>query len=241
MFKQRKEWIKTRFGNIDGDVLGRIYEVKDITWPDLVKVYEVEGRTLKYQMVKDIEESAGHIAEIFRDSADEMVGNSELEWHHDPKKIMEMFHTGDWNFYGCYFEGQLISVSSMHIIRGMRAIQWIYGCVDPAYRGIGVWHHMGEYYDMIVQMSSAQMGFFSVVTSHKYSQMTAEKAGFRPMGCFVGGSFYGGSDNRYFRQNMIYYGKLYGDGKRHIQKWENMELTEKAEKLVKIIKELWED
>lgn len=241
MFEKRKEWVNKRFGNIDENILGKIEETKGITWPDVVKVYDAKGQLLKYQMVRDIEESAERVADIFRNSADEMIGNSEFEWHHNPGKIIEMYRTGDWNFYGCYFEEKLISVSSMHIIRGQRAIQWIYGCVDPAYRGMGVWHYMGEYFDMIVYMSGAQMGFFSVVTSHKYSQMTAEKAGFRPMGCFVGGSFYGGSDGRYFRQSMIYYGKLYDDSKKHLQKWETMELTEKAEKLVKTVKELWAD
>jgi len=43
----------------------------------------------------------------------------------------------------------------------------------------------------------------------------------------------------YYRQNVVYYGKLYGDGKRFIQRYEMMELTEKAEKLVKTVKELW--
>ncbi len=43
----------------------------------------------------------------------------------------------------------------------------------------------------------------------------------------------------YFRTNgrdTLYYEKLYGDGKRFIQKCETMELTEKAEKLFKTIK-----
>jgi len=43
----------------------------------------------------------------------------------------------------------------------------------------------------------------------------------------------------YFRTNgrdTLYYEKLYGDGKRFIQKCETMELTEKAEKLFKTVK-----
>ena len=73
----------------------------------------------------------------------------------------------------------------------------------------------------------------------KYSQLAVEKAGYRPMGFFIGGEFMGGSDNRYYRQNVIYYGKLYGNGKKYLQRYEMMELTEKAEKLVKTVKELW--
>lgn len=239
MSGQKKQWIKTRFGNVDEKILGQIKEVKEIIWPDLIEEYTVEGNILKYQMVKDIEESAERLAEIYRNGIDEMIGNSEYEWHHNPEEIIQKVRTGDWNFYGCYFKGKLIAVESMYIIRGQRAMQWVWGCVDPVYRGKGVWRHIGEYNDKLVQMSGAQMGIVWVVTTHKYSQMTAEKAGYRPIGCFVGGEFLGGCDGRYYRQNVIYYGKLYGDGAKHLQEWESMELTEKAEKLVNIIKELW--
>lgn len=239
MFEKRKEWIRKRFGNIDEKILGKTEEVRDISWPEIIKEYEVRGKKLKYQMVRDIEKSAERVAEIYRNGIDEIVENSEYEWHHIPEEIIKKVKTGDWNFYGCYFEGKLISVVSLHIIRGQRAIQWVWGAVDPIYRGKGVWHHMGEYLDSVTEMSGAQMGFFWVVTTHKYSQMSAEKAGYKPMGFFVGGEFMGGSDNRYYRQNVIYYGKLYGDGKKHLQKCETMELTEKAAKLVETVKELW--
>ncbi len=98
---------------------------------------------------------------------------------------------------------------------------------------------MGEYLDAVTEMSDAQIGFFWVATTHKYSQISVEKAGYKPMGFFIGGEFMGGSDNRYYRQNVIYYGKLYGDGKKHLQKCETMELTDKAVKLVETVKELW--
>jgi|LGVF01.1.fsa_nt_gb hypothetical protein len=239
MSEQRKQWIRTRFGDMDEKILGQIKEVRDISWPDLVKEYEIKGHTLKWQMVRDIEKSAERIAEIYRNGIDEMVGNSEYEWHHNPEEIIDKVRTGDWNIYGCYCEGKLVSVLSAHIIRGQRAIRWIWGAVDPVYRGISVWHHLGEYLDLVTEMSGAQMGFFFVVTTHKYSQMTVEKAGYRPMGLFVGGEFMGGSDNRYYRQNVVYYCKLYGDGKKYLQKCDTMVLTEKAEKLVKVVKELW--
>ncbi len=128
MSEQRKQWIRTRFGDMDEKILGQIKEVRDISWPDLVKEYEIKGHTLKWQMVRDIEKSAERIAEIYRNGIDEMVGNSE---------------------------------------------------------------------------------------------------------------FMGGSDNRYYRQNVVYYCKLYGDGKKYLQKCDTMVLTEKAEKLVKVVKELW--
>ncbi len=166
MLEQRKQWISKRFGNIDDNILGKIDDVRDISWPDPIKECEVKGNILKFQMVKDIKKSAERIAEIYRNGIDEMIGNSEYEWHHIPDEIIIKVRTGDWNFYGCYFEGELISVESIHIIRGQIAIQWVWGAVDPIYRCKGVWQPMNEYLDLVTEMTGAQMGF-----------------------CFVGGEF----------------------------------------------------
>ncbi len=239
MFGQRKKWIKQRFGNINEKILGKIEETKEISWPNPVRECEVKGNKLRWQMVENIENSAKRIAEMYINGIDELAGNSEYEWHHIHEEIIKKVKTGDWNFYGCYFDDKLISAVSLHIIRGQRAIQWIWGVVDPIYRGKGVWQKMAEYLDLVTKESGAQMGFFFVVTTHKYSQMSVERTGYRPMGLFIGGEFMGGSDGHYYRQNVIYYGKLYGDGKKYLQDCDTMELTENAGRLVNTIKELW--
>ncbi len=240
MLEQRKQWIRKRFGNIDNTLLGKIEDTKDIIWPDLVTECEIRGNKLKFQMIKDIEKSAKRIAEIYRNGLDEIVGNSEYEWHLVPDEIIKKVRTGDWNFYGCYFNGILVLAESFHIIRGQRAIQLVWAVVDPIYRGKGTWQPWHEYLDSLIEMSGAQTGFCFVVTTHRYSQIALEKIGYRPMGFFIGGEFMGGSDGNYYRQNVIYYGKLFGEGKKHIQKFDTMELTEKAEKLANTVKELWE-
>lgn len=239
MLKLRHQWNKRRFGNVDEEILGEINKVKDIKWPDYEEEHEEQGNKLRYKKIKDIKRSAKRVSEIFTNGIDEMVGNCEYEWHHKPDELIKKAQSGDWNFYGCYFDDKLISVESMYIIRGQRIMQWVWGCVDPAYRKMGVWKYMGKYTDKVVELSGAQMGLVWVVTSHKMSQMTAEAAGYRPIGCFVGGEFFGGSDGRYYRQNVIWYGKLYGEATKRVQNWNDMILTERAEKLVKTVKELW--
>ncbi len=72
MFEKRREWKRRRFG--DMMILGKIEDVKAITWPDITKEYVVSGNTLIYQMVKDIDKSAKRVAEIYRNAADEMLG-----------------------------------------------------------------------------------------------------------------------------------------------------------------------
>jgi len=241
MLRQRHKWIKKRFGNISENILENIEDADDIVWPDIVREYEVKGNILTYRMLADIEKTAERIAEIFKNGADEMVGNSEIEWHQNEEEIIKKVKAGDWNFYGCYLGEKLIAAESMRIIRGDRIMEWVWGCVDPVYRGKGVWQYIGIYNDLLVKMSGAQVGSVSVVTTHKYSQMAAEQVGYTPMGCFIGKRFYGGSDNRYYRHTLIHYVKLYGDtSSKCLQDFESMQLTESAAEIVNFVKKLWE-
>lgn len=232
---QRQQWIKKRFGDIDETILGKTEELTDMVWPDIVRKYSVKDKILTYCLISDIRNTAERIAEIYRNGAYEMTNNSEIEWHHHPDEIIRKVETRDWNFYGCYMDGKLIAVESMYMIRGDRAMEWVWGCVDPVHRGRGVWQHMGVYNDLVVEMSGAQVGSVWVVTTHKYSQMSVEKAGYMPMGCFIGKRLYGGSDNRYYRHTLIHYAKLYGKGKKHLQTRGSMQLTEKAAKLIDLV------
>jgi hypothetical protein len=241
MLEDRNKWIRQRFGNIDESVLGNIDELDEIAWPNLVETYEVKGKALTYRMISDIEQSAERIAEIFSNGAYEMIHNSEIEWHQQSDRIIEKVCTGNWNFYGCYLNGQLIAAESMYIIRGDRIMEWVWGCVDPVFRGSGVWRNIGEYTDKIVEKSGAQIGSVWVVTTHKYSQMALEKAGYVPMGCFVGKRLFGGADNKYYRHTLIHYAKIYGKGKKHLQNRESMLLTEKAAKLFNLVFEIGQD
>lgn len=238
MLEDRNKWIRQRFGNIDESVLGDVGELEDMVWPDLVETYEVKGESLTYRLVPEIEQSAERIAEIFSNGAYEMIHNSEIDWHHKAGKIIEKVRTGDWNFYGCYLNGQLIAAESMYIVRGDRIMEWVWGCVDPVYRGSGVWRKIGVYTDKIVEKSGAQLGSVWVVTTHKYSQMAVEKAGYIPMGCFMGKRIYGGADNKYYRHTLIHYAKIYTEGKKHLQNRESMHLTEKAARLFNLVREM---
>jgi hypothetical protein len=111
--------------------------------------------------------------------------------------------------------------------------------VDPQYRGRGVWQNIGLYTDKIVELSGAQVGSVWVVTTHRYSQMSVERAGYVPMGCFIGKRLYGGADNRYYRHTLIHYAKLYGAAHRHLQNWDGMHLTKRAAGLVARVKADW--
>jgi hypothetical protein len=99
---------------------------------------------------------------------------------------------------------------------------------------------LGEFNDEIVRRSGAQLGIAWAATTHDLTQRAMEEVGYRPMGCFVGGEFLGGSDGRYYRQNVIWYGKLYGDGSQHQQRWDEMKLTPAARRVMEAVHELWE-
>ncbi len=233
--EQRKEWIGKRFGAVDERVLGAFSELPTIVWPQLERTYERGGKRLRYCRISPISSWAERVAQIYRSAIDEMVGNDEYAWHHHADQIVEREATGDWAFYGVFVDGHLIGVESMHIIRGQRTLQWVWGCVDPLYRRLGAWEFIGSFNDELVEKSGAEMGLVWVATTHKFSQLTAESAGYFPVGCFVGGEFLGGSDGRYYRQSVIWYAKHYHHGPERIPPYESMVLTDRARRLVETV------
>lgn len=238
---KRNCWVRERFGDIDEAILGNIDDISEITWPKLVEEHKISGHTILLRMVDDINTEAKRVAEIYCNGIDEMAENGEYDWHHDPEAIIDQVQSGEWNFYGAYLDGTLIEVLSFHIIRGQRMMHWVWGCVDPAYRGLGVIQTLSKYYDRITELSGVQLGIAWMVTSHRHSQKAIEAVGYKPIGCFVGSEFFGGSDGQYYRANVIWYSKVYGEASKHVQTWESMKLTKKAQRLVNVVRELWEE
>jgi len=217
-------------------ILGDISELPKLVFPDIKREYRPKGTILKYKMIKEPKEFE-RVAEIYRKSVSEMHG-TENEWHHDPEKIEEMDKTNNWGFYGCYEQGELIAVESMYINRGQRSMQWVWGTVHPDHRGKSIWTYIGEFNDELVEKSGALMGRVWVVTTHKRSQLTVEKAGYIPMG--IDFQWLGGPDDKWYYQPVLWYGKLYGVALDHLSPSSNMVLTENARKLKELIKKFEE-
>ncbi len=211
-------------------ILGDVTAIQEIRFPDITRTYRPKGTVLTYRLIKNSSEYE-RVAEIYRKSVSEMYG-SENEWHHDPAKIEERVNTNDWEFYGCYDKEELIAVESMYVNRGQRSMQWVWGAVHPDHRGKGVWVHIGEFNDELVEKSGALFGRVWVVTTHNRSQMTAEQAGYRPMG--IDFQWLGGPDGKWYYQPVIWYGKLYGAAREHTVPSDRMILTETTRKLKEI-------
>jgi hypothetical protein len=209
------------------EILGDISQVEEIRFPDLEREYSPKGNILTYKKIKDSSEYE-RVAEIYRKSISEMYG-TENEWHHYPEKIEEIVKTNDWGFYGCYDKGELIAVESMYVNRGQRSMQWVWGAVHPDHQGKGVWVHIGEYNDEIVEKSGALFGRVWVVTTHNKSQKTAENAGYIPMG--IDFQWLGGPDSKWYYQPVLWYGKLYGAAREHTLHTDSMVLTKNTRKL----------
>jgi hypothetical protein len=209
------------------EILGNISNIPEIRFPEIEREYSPKGKILKYKMIQDSREYV-RVAEIYRKSISEMCG-TENEWHQNPEKIEEMVKTNDWRFYGCYDKGELIAVESMFVNRGQRSMQWVWGAVHPDHLGKGVWVHIGEFNDELVEKSGALFGRVWVVTTHNKSQMTAEQAGYLPMG--IDFQWLGGPDDQWYYQPVIWYGKLYGAAREHVFPSDRMILTENTKKL----------
>lgn len=238
---ERKLWSKKRFGEVPEDILGSSKELKPMVWPKLVETYPLKsGQTANMRMLENIEDYAPRVAEIYQKAIDEMVGNTDYEWHHDPKQIVEKVRAGDtYRIYGYFLDKELIGVGSLCMLKGQRAIQWVWGAVDPDYRGAGMWKPVAEYNDKLIASSGAQMGLLWVATTHPFSQMSVEAVGYRPWGIFPGGEFLGGSDEKWYRQTVVWYAKPYGESAKNFLPWDKLKLTKSAQLLANQVQGLW--
>lgn len=235
---QKKKWSGIRFGHLDHTLLGDLSDCiaeEDLHWPEYEQtLVSCKGYELLYRRL-DIDQEVERVAEIYRLSIDEMVGNSHYEWHHDPDRIREYAQSGDYAIYGTYNDGVLISANSVEFIRGHRSAHWIWGAVHPDHRGKGVWENVGVYMDKVIELTGAHYGMVWMVTTHVLSQRMAEKAGWHPVGVFPGSVLMGGSDGKYYRACVVWYAKLYGDGLKHLQAKEDLLLTPMSDKLARVI------
>lgn len=219
------------------EILGAISDIPKMRFPDIEREYSPKGKTLKYKMIKD-SSYYERVAEIYRKSISEMCG-TENEWHHDPQQIEAYVQTGDWRFYGCYDNDKLIAVESMYVNRGQCSMQWVWGAVHPDHLGKGVWIHIGEFNDELVEKSGALFGRVWVVTTHNKSQQTAEQAGYIPMG--IDFQWLGGADGKWYYQPVIWYGKLYGIAREHVFPSNRMVLTKHTKQLKETAKKFDDD
>lgn len=246
----KKAWNGSRFGLLAHTQLGDVSNISEDTlkWPsDFTETYETcKGRTLQYRMLNaSSPDEVARAAEIYRSAIDEMHGNSFYEWHHHPEMIQERCLSGDYALWATLDLGQvgqrpppdppIIAVNSTAMIRGQRAVDWIWGAVEPQHRGKGVWQHLGVFMDRVFERSGVQFAMVWMATTHDLSQRMGEAAGFRPMGIFPSSEFLAGSDGKYYRQSVVWYGKLYGDAKKYTQDPADMHLTLQSKKLADVI------
>ena len=217
-----------RFGYIPNDVLTPLGSLAEINFPNLKKSYEVKGNKLLYKKINNINKYARRIAEIYRNGIDEQAGIKHYEFHHNSEQIKEHRKTGDWAFYGVFKDNTLISVMSMFINRSMHYIQWVWGAVDPEYRGNGVWKYLGIFADKICELSGATYGRVWAATFHDLSLKTCEAAGYVPNSVDL--ELLGGSDGLGYFQPVVFYIKIYK--KEHVLKKKDLVLTRRAKEII---------
>lgn len=240
--EEKQKWQKKRFGLLPNTRLGDASKLPEMEWPSNLSIIYMSCKQhlLEYRMC-DVHNEAERIAEIYQRAIDEIYGNSEYEWHHSAEQIRARCSTGEYSIWGTYDltdEGKLIAVLSAEFIRGQRACHIIWGAVDPACRGRGVWENLGLFIDQLVEKSHAQYGIVWMATSHNLSQRMIEKVpGWRPVGFFLGGEHLGGTDGKYYRQNVVWYSKLYDQAPDASQSLKDMILTKAAARVAKAVLE----
>lgn len=205
-----------RFGELDHTDLGPLSLVPEsnIQWPTNHRLVctSCKGHLLTYRMC-DVDKEADRIAEIYQAALDELHGNSSSDWHHSPEAIRQRVNEGNFSLWGVYDNGhkdELIGVISAEKIPGERRVHIGWGAVHPEFRGRGTFESIGMFVDGIIEKSGAQYGTIWVPTTHNLGQRMMEQVpGWKPVGFFRGGAFMGGHDERFYRENVVWYDKLF--------------------------------
>ena len=136
---EKKKWDRARFGKLDHTSFGRLSDCVQMTWPKEHQMHFVtsKNQSLTYRWV-DVEKEADDVAGIYQRAIDEMKGNSDYIWHHNPAEIRRLVASGMHSIWGAYLDdGTLVSVNSAEFMLGQRGVHWIWGAVDPPVQGQG--------------------------------------------------------------------------------------------------------
>ena len=167
---EKQAWHHQRFGHLEHTHLGSLEAIPEsaLHWPrDFQMTFlSCKGHALTYKVVNATLE-ADRVAEIFQAAIDEQEGNSEYEWHHSAQAIRDKVATGKYSIWGTYDRtdhNKLIAVNSCEFLPGQRAVHWIWGAVDPACRGRGVWENVGVFMDKMIEKTGVQEGIVWMAT-----------------------------------------------------------------------------
>ena len=90
----------------------------------------------------------------------------------------------------------------------------------------------------MIGKTGAQYGCAAVPTTHNITQRAVEVSGWAPDGYLRGALFYGDATGKYYRQNLIHYSKLFNKAAEFVQAPDDMVLTDRAAKLVKVVADI---
>jgi GNAT superfamily N-acetyltransferase len=239
---EKKQWDHQRFGHLDHTRLGRLETIPEsmVHWPvdHSMTFHSCKNRLLNYRMC-DVNKEAERIAEIYQAAIDEQQRNSDYEWHHSPHEIRQRVASGQYSIWGTYDVeeiNQLIAVNSVEKMPGQRGLHWIWFAVHPSCRGRGVAENTGIFMDAMMEKSGSQYGCVWMASTHNLSQRMIERVpGWRPVGFFYGGELLGGTDGKFFRENVIWYSKLFNRAEAFTQSLEDMVLTKACKRIAKAV------
>jgi len=158
----------------------------------------------------------------------------EYEWLHDPLDLIEKVGLATGTFMAALWGETHFSCIFTHYPRSEKYAVGM-GAVDPVYRGTGVWKKMGRNILCCDRIKRCPDGDRMGCDNTQIFPDPGWRSRIQANGCFIGGEFFGGSDNRYLQAECHLLRQTLQRWKEALQKLDNMQLTENSEKLAKIV------
>lgn len=226
------------YRNYKGQCKFKSIKEKKMSWPIIEKKYILDNKVV-LRLIK--EQEIEEIVQVYREGFPDLYDNNVYDAVLYPERLYKKLQSDNGFMKGdCILivaekidEKKLVGSAILTKNVSNMSIHWETGVVHKDYRGYKIFGELLKFLDEITENTGAEYANGTSVTFHSATQKVLESLGWKTRGIFPGAVATWNYDDKYYRQSLIYFDKLYNGGEELVPK--DMELTPKMEKVVECL------
>jgi hypothetical protein len=212
---------------------------KKMSWPLIDKKYILENKFV----IRLIEEQEiDEIVQVYREGFPDLYNNNIYDAVLYSERLNKKLQCDNGFMKGdCILivvekidEKKLVGAAILTMNISNMSVHWETGVIHKDYRRHKIFGELLKFLDRITEDTGAEYANATSVTFHSATQKVLESLGWKTRGIFPGAVATWNFDDKYYRQSLIYFDKLYNGAEELIPK--DMELTPRMEKVVDCLK-----
>ena len=226
------------YRNYRGQCKFKSIKEKKMSWPIIENKYILNNNVV-LRLIK--EQEIEEIVQVYREGFPDLYDNNIYDAVLYPERLYKKLQSDNGFMKGdCILivaekidEKKLVGSAILTMNISNMSIHWETGVIHKDYRGHKIFGELLKFLDEITEKTGAEYANGTSVTFHSATQKVLESLGWRTRGIFPGAVATWNCDDKYYRQSLIYFDKLYNSGEELVPK--DIELTPKIEKIVECL------